>query len=329
MFKKVISGILAVGLLAAGCSSAPTAVTADNAPTDILKKAAALSSDSTGRQVQDVLDELIRKTAETSGWNVTFDTAAEQSSLTVQNSQLQSLTGKSRSVDTRIIQDDTVYEILEQQTNDQMQAGFMKADPKQTVTVYGLYQTGQINSANSTVSIQEISTADSSVSKDQIKEVTEGTILYPFYPMVGSNLVFKPFANPEHYTFTLTRKGSEYILSIALKDQDAYNKALDEYVEKNLKTKRTDIMTDGSLMADSYQTTSVDTAIVMNKDGVISSIHSFTSSDVTYQGSLLKVYTDSTCKISAAPKKMVEFLPQLFQDVADGTLKQGDSIKLP
>ncbi|MCF0258655.1 MAG: hypothetical protein HUJ54_02230 [Erysipelotrichaceae bacterium] len=329
MFKKAIPGILALGLLIAGCSSEPVPVSKDDAPTDIMKKAAALSSESTGQQVQEVLDELIKKTAEADGWKVTFDTSSELSSLTVQSSQLQSMTGKSRSVDTRMIQDDTVYEILEQQSNDQLQAGFMKANPSETVTVYGLYQTGQINAANSSVTIQEISKTDSSVSADKIKEVTEGTILYPFYPLVGSNLVLKPFVNPEQYTFALTRSGSDYILNIAVKDLDAYNKALDEYVETSMKTKRTDILGDGSFMADSYKTTAVNTNIVMNKDGIISSIHSYTNSDVSSQGSVFNAYTDSTCKISAAPKKMSEFLPKLFQDVADGNLKQGDSVKLP
>ena len=330
MFKKAIPGALCFSLLLGGCAAAPVAVTEENAPNEIMKKAAALSSETSGEQVLSVFNELIDATVKEYGYNVAFDQTVEASNISVQNSELETITNKGRSYDVRMAGDKTVYEVLEQQSGDQQQAGFMKADSKETVTVFGTYETGGVNAANSSIAIEDITTsADSTIAEENAEDIVHNTVKYPFYPMLGANLILKPFSDPQYYDFNLTKKGNEYTLAITMKDSDAYNEALDKFTSENYGTTRTDIQGDGSFIADSYKTTAVDTVIVMNEEGVISSIRSFGNSDVTANSKSISSYTNIDCKISKAGEKLVEFVPGLFKDIAENTVKKGDTIKLP
>lgn len=329
--KKLLSILAAGALFLAGCqSTAGTPVTPDEAPTDLMKNVAELNNESMASDVVKAVEGIINATAEKDQYRLKMDTQNSVQSIAFQDDQIESVPSSTHSIDYRLEGDKCVYELLEQESDGSSQAGLMKADAKNVTTAYAEYKSGSIGQNNLKLSLSSVETQAQSqqYDADAIESVVKNTVVVPLYGIMGGNLILQPFSSPEYYDFSLTKNGSDYILTISIKDQDAYNKALDDYFVKTFGYERKDLKRDGSYMAEEYTTSEVTITVTMDEDGVISKITNDQSSQVGQSDNLQTVSNKQTMTVSEAPETLLTSMADFFKQVDDKEIKNGSDFEI-
>lgn len=329
--KKLLAGIAMSALLVAGCSSSPVPVTSEDAPNDTMKALAELSSESSAEDVSAALQTIVTATAEKYSYQLKFDTTADGTNIDFSGEEPASVPVNAQTIDYRLADDATVYELLEQEYGDEITAGLLRADAKNTVTASCELKDTQFgqNTLDLTLLTSDKQDQSTNYDEDNIDAVVRNTVMIPMFSYMGSELVVKPMVNPEDYDFKLEKSGNTYTLTISMKDEEAYNKILDDYFKNNYGYERTDLKRDGSLIADTYKTTQVEMTVNMDEEGVIQSLKSVNVSSVDIPDQeTIEVRLEQNVTISQAPEKMNDALSDFFKKYDEGEYKDGSEFTL-
>lgn len=329
--KKLLAAGIAASLLLGGCASSDT-VTTEDAPTDIIKTLAGLSSDSSATEVLDAIQTLITNTAAADDYCLSLNSATETSTATLDTDY--SLTTVKQALyekDLRCSYGEDYYELLQQMSSGEQMLGLMDINGTETAVAYATYEDGGFNSDESECLIQSLSVQDddSGYTSEQLKASAQNMSIYPLYSLVGASLILQPFSNPEYYNFALTKDDDDYYtLTMTIKDDEAYNEALDEYVLANYGYERTDLNGDGSYVVDIYDTTNVTIAITVDENGVIHKIINNNFNTIGFEDNSINAYNKQTCIINKASEDSESFFTDFFKNVKDGEYKEGGTFTL-
>lgn len=325
--KLTAAAALLCTALFAGCA-APQKVTEENAPTDLMKKAAVLTSESSASDVLDVLNQIINTTAEEYNYKIALNQSTDASSLTEdEENGIKAEQVKTEIYDVRYAGDKTVYELFEQQSGEDKTAGLMLMSNTLSSTVFADFETGKPGDLNAELkvsSVQNQENEDDGSSDEDLTAVVQNTVIYPLYTFCGQSLILQPNVNPEYYDFSLTRIGDAYTLTMKMKDHDAYNEYLDTFVQENYGYERADLKGDGSLIVEEYDTTELTISLTMNENGVLSEIVNNNVNKIGEKASPLNIYSKQTVKIAAAPERFDTFFTEFFNGVKDSKIKEGN-----
>lgn len=327
MTRLGLAAALLGSTLFAGCAMSQP-VTEENAPTELMKKAAALSSESEASDVLDVMNQIIDATAQAYNYRIALTQSTDASNMAEdEENGVKAEPSKSEIYDVRYAGDKTVYELFEQEAGETTTAGLMKMTNVENTTVFADFDTGKpgdLNSEFTIASIQSQQGEDDGSSDEDIDAIVKNTVIYPLYSFCGQNLILQPNVNPEYYDFALTKGGDAYTLTMKMKDHDEYNEYLDTFVSENYGYERVDLKGDGTLIVDQYDTTELTITMTMDENGVLSEI---TNNNVNKIGSAdkpMNIYSKQKVKIAQAPEIFDSFFDSFFTSVKDGAFAEGD-----
>lgn len=332
--NKVLTTAAACALFLCGCGLKDNSITSENAPTEMLKTIASLNSDSDPETVLATFESMVNATAKAYDYKLELRPDNETKAPVLgAGTGLSESTTTSSQFDVRYATAENVYELLEQQSNGQEIMGLMDAGGSSTTTVYANFVEGGFRRDPSTALIESVDVKENedAISGEQLTDSIQNMVVYPIWPLLGANLILQPFAQPEYYDFNLSQDGTSYTLNITMKDQDAYNDALDKFVSEYYGYERTDLNGNGSVVLDSYVTTGVDISITMDENGVISRITNNNYNDLTLDDDTITAYIKQTAHISGASDGYGTFFEDFFGKLNKEELAQGDefTIELP
>ena len=113
-FQKTASAALIASLVLAGCASAQP-VTPENAPSDLLKKVAAISSESDGAEIEEVLHELVSQTGKANNYRLILDETVKDQTLEENEGKLAADPADYEVYDVRFAGDEHFYQVYEEQ----------------------------------------------------------------------------------------------------------------------------------------------------------------------------------------------------------------------
>nr|WP_304937564.1 hypothetical protein [Ileibacterium valens] len=107
---------------------------------------------------------------------------------------------------------------------------------------------------------------------------------------------------------------------------DKFNEYLDNYSKDTYNTERTDLLRDGSIIADEYTTERVEISMTMNEEGVISKITNSNYSKVkSSEDQTDDVYYDEDIRVFKAPGQLKDSIKNFFNELSDKKIKKGDT----
>ena len=365
--KWISAGALACGLLLSGCAK-PVPVTEDNAPSELLKKAAAISSESTMDDIVEVFQGMVDQTYDANPTGLVYDESGTSTSIDTLSDKLEGTKTSLRSYDIRVPAKDRFYQLYEyslkdetepkakeksssesssvesgsengsaaenadQASNNQQISGLSEYSPYGETVVYTSLADGvRIAGANDPMTITSISSYENenaAVEADQLDSAIENSVVYALYSMFGSNLLLQPLEYPDLYDFTLAKIGNEYRWTISMADAEAYNTQLDSVYESSYGMSRLDIRGDGTLVLDGYDLEDVRLVLTTDANGALKKIENITRSKATLGEDSLDLSSNDTVADSAAPESWMTFFEGFFTSVKGESLKEGDTFKL-
>lgn len=329
--------LTAFGSMAVLCSSlfygcaGPSAVTAENAPSDLLKQAAQITSDAAPSEVQDVFSQIIEAPAKNADYHLILSEEAKGSGLSLDSDELASSENTFRNYDVRYGTDDCFYQVYEEEGSGDAIYGLMASDADSITTVYANPAgDDSFGKDNGEFTIASINTQPSEIdaANTDMKASIENAVSYPLNTMLGASLVLQPSQSPESYNFVLEKNGGKYIWTMSIADQKEYNKSLDDAFENVYGHSRLDIKGDGSIMLDSYDVTEVSLKLTMNEDGALEAVQIDNKSEVTKGDQKLDLSSTDSISIRKADDKWLTFFEGFFKEIENESLKQDDSFTL-
>ncbi len=332
--KKLCSGLAASAVLSSilltGCASEKT-ITTENAPNDIMKNLAAISSDSSAEDVTGALSAVVMKTAENYNYQLGLKAKGEGTTLDLGDGSIKTRPIETSSVDYRAALSDSVYEFLDQEIEERKSTGLMKADADEIITAYADTKSGSPDQKSMELSYisSETSAQQLKYSADQIEDVAKNTVMIPLFADLGANLIISPVSLPEYYDYSLVQKGNNYTFTLKIKDLDKYNEYIDQYYSDKDQPARTDLNGDGSLMADEYVTDRMEISMTMNEEGVISSLTNSNYSKVSSgENQTDDVYLAQTISVIPCPQSLTDSMIDFFDQLSKGDMKEGQTFTL-
>lgn len=328
--SKIAACLLMSSILFTGCASEKE-VTSENAPNDLMKNLAEISSESSREDVTSALAAVITKTAEHYDYKIGAKDSGEGTTLDLKDGTIKTVPITSTNYDFRISDGNAVYEFLNTNIQDRKQSGFMKADSKEITTIYADAVKGTPDDSSMEFSFVDSESEEQTqkYTEAEIQETVKNTVMIPLFSYLGANLIVSPTAMPEFYDYSLVQKGNQYVFKLSIKDVDEYNEYLDEYNKTTFNTERTDLNRDGSVIADDYVTDRVNIEVTMDSEGVIQSISNSNYSKVSSEiDQTDDVYFNESITIFAAPEALKTSIVNFFDQFDDGEIKTGDSFTI-
>ncbi|MEY8379933.1 hypothetical protein AAK979_02635 [Ileibacterium valens] len=331
-FAKTCSILAAAAMVSSfalgGCAAKKT-ITSENAPNDIMKGLAKITSESSAEDVTSALAKVITKTAEAYDYQIGYSDTGEGNTLDLEDGSIKTVPMHSKSYDYRVTDDNsTVYEFLDQTVQDNHNVGFMKADNKAITTAYTSVEDGTPSDPSMTFKLEDFETEDqvTEYSADEIADVVKNTAMIPMFSYLGADLIISPTSNPDFYDYSLVQEGANYTFTFKIADVDKFNEYLDNYSKDTYNTERTDLLRDGSIMADEYTTERVEISMTMNEEGVISKITNSNYSKVkSSEDQTDDVYYDEDIRVFKAPGQLKDSIKNFFNELSDKKIKKGDT----
>ncbi len=331
---KYLKEAAALGLVAAlclgGCGGDQT-VTEDNAPSDLLKKAAAITSESDGKDLEEVLHELVRQTGEANQYRLILEENEQEQNLEENGGKLSAVNTDYEVYDVRYAGDAHFYQVYEEQTSDSSTWELMDSTPNAITRVYVTpVKEDEFGSEEARVIVDSISgdPGEQAGNEDNVQTIVSNSIVYPIYLQTGSTLLLNPTEHPEDYNFQLMKKGDTYEWTISMKDEESYNKKMDQAYQEAYGALRTDIYEDSSFVLDSRDVKEVRIVITMDQEGTISKIENSTKTTAVYQDQSLDLTSNNTLNIKAAPEDWHEFFRTFFEQTANGKIGVADEVTI-
>lgn len=328
MFQKLAGTLAAGALILAGCGVTNEPVTVDKAPSDLLKKVAAINSESKAADLATVFEGIIDETYKTNGGRLILSETASGTGIDANSDQLASVTNNFQSYDVRYGTSDAFYQLYEEEGLDKPVYGLMASTSQGLTTVFTKLDGSSLGNPQGKMTVESIDKKEEKPQTSDFSSYVKNSVIYPFYTMLGSTLVLQPAYTPQHYSYALTRTGQNYIWTISIKDHEAYNKALDETFKQYYRHDRTDIKGDGSLVVDEYDVSEVTLTLTMDANGCLKKIVNTNKSTVKQGTTSLALSTSDTVNIKQADETWGAFFGEFFKRIGDGQLKKDDSFQL-
>lgn len=340
LFQKTAGSVLAAFLgcsVMSACSTTPVQVTEEDAPTEQMKKVAAITSESSSQDVVDVFRSLIDATSQESSHRLIFTEDVNGKGLSLESDTLETVENSYKNYDVRYGTDKAFYQLYEEVSSGDPIFGLMKSSPKDITTVY-LHPDGEDDEAKSVLGVtpQDFTITDIAVSDSALKDTNEeelkssvnNAVVYPLNTLLGASLVLQPTDLPSMYTYVLEKSGNQYTWTISIKDVELYNKQLDEAYLAGYGHERNDIRGDGSLVLDSCDITDVTMKLTMNENGALSEIAITNKSAAVKGEDSVDLYSTDQITIKQAPETWGQFFTTFFDKIEDKSLSQNDSFTL-
>lgn len=143
------------------------------------------------------------------------------------------------------------------------------------------------------------------------------------FSYLGADLIISPTSNPDFYDYSLVQEGADYTFTFKIADVDKFNEYLDNYSKDTYNTERTDLLRDGSIIADEYTTERVEISMTMNEEGVISKITNSNYSKVkSSEDQTDDVYYDEDIRVFKAPGQLKDSIKNFFNELSDKKIKR-------
>lgn len=335
MTGAAMAALLSCSLLSA-CSSAPVKVTEENAPSELLKKTAAITSDSASQDVVDVFRSLIDATSKESDHRLIFTEDVNSKGLSLDSEDLSTVENSFKNYDVRYGSENAFYQLYEEVSEDQPIFGLMESSPKNITTVYVNPKEDEeakelLGKTPQDFTIDQISVSDSALkdtNEEELRTSIDNAVVYPLNTLLGASLVLQPTDIPSIYTYDLEKIGNDYTWTISIKDVEEYNTQLDEAYQAGYGHDRNDIRGDGSYVLDSCDITDVTMKMTMNENGALSKISITNKSTAVLDGDSADLYSTDEVEIKQAPETWGEFFTAFFDQINDKSLAENDSFTL-
>lgn len=335
MTGAAMAALLSCSLLSA-CSSAPVKVTKENAPSELLKKTAAITSDSASQDVVDVFRSLIDATSKESDHRLIFTEDVNSKGLSLDSEDLSTVENSFKNYDVRYGSENAFYQLYEEVSEDQPIFGLMESSPKNITTVYVNPKEDEeakelLGKTPQDFTIDQISVSDSALkdtNEEELRTSIDNAVVYPLNTLLGASLVLQPTDIPSIYTYDLEKIGNDYTWTISIKDVEEYNTQLDEAYQAGYGHDRNDIRGDGSYVLDSCDITDVTMKMTMNENGALSKISITNKSTAVLDGNSADLYSTDEVEIKQAPETWGEFFTAFFDQINDKSLAENDSFTL-
>lgn len=335
MTGAAMAALLSCSLLSA-CSSAPVKVTEENAPSELLKKTAAITSDSASQDVVDVFRSLIDATSKESDHRLIFTEDVNSKGLSLDSEDLSTVENSFKNYDVRYGSENAFYQLYEEVSEDQPIFGLMESSPKNITTVYVNPKEDEeakelLGKTPQDFTIDQISVSDSALkdtNEEELRTSIDNAVVYPLNTLLGASLVLQPTDIPSIYTYDLEKIGNDYTWTISIKDVEEYNTQLDEAYQAGYGHDRNNIRGDGSYVLDSCDITDVTMKMTMNENGALSKISITNKSTAVLDGNSADLYSTDEVEIKQAPETWGEFFTAFFDQINDKSLAENDSFTL-
>lgn len=340
LFKNLAKGLslssLALLLGLAGCTSdfsSSQVVTEETAPSEILKTIATINSDTDPNEIADLFYEIIATTTQDVSGLITLENieregidGLEEGSDTLSSSPrdyhlytLYYATGeKFYSLEEMDIYTQNNYELLE-------------ADSKVVTSVSLLPVNDKMDNLgqdNVSMKIESINTTEDEEESKNFSEISQSLVAYSLYSWLGEQSTIIPLISPSQYHFALTKEKDTYIWTITLQDKEAYNSLYEEAYQAVYETSRKDITGDGTMMADTFETSQVQWILTFDQDGRMKSVDYQDTVDVSYKDTTLELTSKDILQVEISDEEKLSFFTKFFGQIQDKTLKEGDEFVL-
>lgn len=327
-----MSFVVSSSFLLAGCSPQKTEITSENAPNELIGQIASVTSSSSQEEMQSILKTINDATIDyyKAGYQTSEETHAV--GLTVQDGQLATTESDFKNYDVRFGDQFTYYELYEEESGDEANYGLMSYNKGAITTVFSRPDgSGQFGKDNGKFVIQTINKEDGvlqDISDDAMQDYIQEAISFPLNNLVGGSLLVSPFEKPEAYTYKLEQVGSDFVWTISIDEQEAYNKILNETFNNLYGYDRLDIKGDGSFILDEFIAQEVTYVITMNEQGVVGKIET-TNASQAKKGELTKdIKSTDTISLTTVEEKWYTFFKDFFAAIDSGSLKEDDAFAL-
>ncbi|MDO4664170.1 MAG: hypothetical protein Q4A59_04730 [Erysipelotrichaceae bacterium] len=327
-----MSSIVASSLLLAGCAPKTIEITSENAPNEFISQVANVTQTSSPEDMQSILQTINDATMDyyKSGYQTNEDTHAV--GLTVQDGQLATTESDFKNYDIRFGDGLTYYELYEEESGNEANYGLMSYNKNAITTVFSRPDgSGQFGKDNGKFVIQTINQEDGvlqDISDDSMKDYIQEAISLPLHNLVGGSLLVSPFEKPQAYAYKLEQVGSDFVWTISIHEQDAYNEILNETFKNMYGYDRLDIKGDGSFILDEFVAKEVTYVVTMDENGVIHKI-STTNASQAKKGEVTKeIKSTDIVSLKTVDEKWYTFFKDFFAAIDAGSLKEDDAFAL-
>ena len=150
----------------------------------------------------------------------------------------------------------------------------------------------------------------------------------PLVDWFGDNFTIQPLVTPEQYDFSLTKKGEEYIWTIALIDPEAYNTLYNESYQSTYGVDRTDIREDGSFVLDEYACEKALWTIKLNEDATFKCLEFTLTEKATKGEDSLEMISNNVFQVDYPKDSWEDFFKDFFAKVQNKEIKEGSEVTL-
>lgn len=327
-----ISSALSASVFLAGCSSQKIVLTTEDAPNELMKEVAGISTTSSAEEIQAVLSKLTEATKEQykDGYQTSETTHAI--GLNVQDDELNTNESNFKNFDIRFGKDQTFYELYEEESGDEANYGLMAYHKNNITTVFGTPDgAGQFANEHGKFVVQTINQEDGQFKETSDKDMDsyiDQAIAFPLDHVIEGNLLVSPFDHPEAYSFKLEESGDNYIWTITIADQESYNETLNSTFSTVYGYDRVDVKGDGSFILDEFTAQEVTYSITMNENGAVTQIDATNRSEALKDGKRVQLNGTDTLTLKTVDEKWHTFFADFFDAIHSGSLKEGDSFTL-
>lgn len=316
--------ILPLCITFAGCSQSE-----DTKETDIYDTLSALSESHTTSSVQAAFNQILDATA--SYYENAFQIQQKVLETNpVYTEELDVETNSQWTVQSQWLSDNVLYQVIRAQEvlGQPAYGGIYRMDADKTTQVSLNLSSGDVFDEDAVFTIQYISELDNNAlkdeSEDQVRYHLLGEELQPLTDFLGSSAVVPPYSSPDLFEFTVSENdGDTLTFAITLSDIDGYNKAADDAVD------RTDLLSNGIVIAQSYETTAAAWTLTLDKDGAILEAKSSMEENFTWNDTTYDLNSDRQIWLTGiASNQDVGYLEDVFQEIDGGTLRRGSTLQV-
>lgn len=327
-----MSSIVASSLLLAGCTPKTTEITSENAPNEFISQVANVTPTSSPEDMKSILQTINDATMDyyQSGYQTNEETHAV--GLTVKDGQLATTESDFKNYDIRFGDGLTYYELYEEESGNEANYGLMSYNKNDITTVFSRPDgSGQFGKDNGKFVIQTINKEDGvlqDISDESMKDYIQEAISAPLQNLVGGSLLVSPFEKPQAYAYKLEQIGSDFVWTISMNEQEAYNEILNETFKNLYGYDRLDIKGDGSFILDEFVAQEVTYVITMDEKGVVHKI-STTNASQAKKGEVTKESKSTdVVSLTNVDEKWYTFFKDFFAAIDSGILKEEDAFAL-
>lgn len=329
----VLSTFLMSSVALSGCTTQKTVITSENSPNDFISKVASITNASANSDMQDILKQINQATINHYKTGYRTDEETHAVGLTVQDGQLATTETDSKHMDVRFGDASVFYELYEGESNlEGNYYGLLAYYKDSIMTVFsspdGSDQFGKDNGKFNIETINIEAGKFLEANDDQMQIYIEEAISFPLENLVAGNLLVSPFEQPQAYSYKLEQVGQDYVWTISIHEQQAYNEILNQTFHELYGYERLDIQGDGSFILDEFIAQEVTYIITMNGDGVVRKVET-TNASTAIKGEVTKeIKSTDTISLTPVDEKWPTFFNDFFAAIESGTLKEGDSFTL-